>query len=135
MVLRPRNLLSATQLVRLCSAASGGASEDIQLGMDVMVGTADGRRRVFKALIDTGAQTNCVRMGTFPQKYFKPAKVPIALSTVSCEPLQGGQPEVYVRLIFCPEGSGGKALKVDHWDVEADLYDSAIQVDLILGYP
>ena len=42
LVLKPMHLLSKTQLVRLCSAAQGGGSEDKQLLMTVVVETADG---------------------------------------------------------------------------------------------
>ena len=134
-VLQPRQLLTSAQLVRLCQAPGGAASADMQLLLDVVVETPDGKRRFLKALVDTGAQTNCIHMNALPGHYFAAAQSPIALSTVSGEPLQGGRREVAVKLHFCPEGPQGKTLRTGPWTVDAKMYDSATSVDIILGYP
>ena len=82
-VLKPRQLMTAAQLVHLCKARGSNPAEDIQLVMNVMVETEAGQRQTLKALVDTGAQTNCIRTEALPQHYFTPAKNPITLSTVS----------------------------------------------------
>ena len=126
--------MTAAQLVRLCRARGNSPAEDIPLVLDVLAETSDGRRHRLKALVDTGAQTNCIRAAELPQQYFQPARRPISLSTVSGDVLPGGSREVDIKLFFAPEAPGGRAVG-SAWGVDASLYDSATTVDLILGYP
>ena len=133
-ILKPRQLMTAAQLVRLCRARGDAPAEDIQLVLDVLAETSDGRQHRLKALVDTGAQTNCIRAAALPQQYFQPARRPISLSTVSGDVLPGGSREVDIKLFFAPEAPGGRAVG-SAWGVDASLYDSATTVDLILCYP
>ena len=61
-----------------------------QLLMEVEV-AVHGEKKAIKALIDTGAQANLVRGDLFPADCFRPARQPLALSTVSGEALPGGR--------------------------------------------
>ena len=134
-VLEPRHLLPVEQLVRMCSHHMQGVNGAMQLMFTLNVLTADGQKHILNALIDTGAQTNCIRHDALPQHYFEPSQSPIHLSTVSGSPLPGGQREVQVELDFRPISRDGRPLRVKSWRVPASLYDATMKVDIILGYP
>ena len=132
-VLQPRQLLTNEQLIRLFSTHQSPSSADLQLIMDVKFETPDGAHRFLRALIDTGAQTNCIRMDALPPRYYTAASKHISMTTVSGEPLQGGRREVALNLHFRSSGRLGDTL--GSWTVDAKMYDSEANVDIILGYP
>ena len=132
-VLQPRQLLTNEQLIRLFRTHQNPSSADLQLIMDVKVETPDGAHRFLRALIDTGAQTNCIRMDALPSRYYTTASQPISMMTVSGEPLHGGRREAALKLHFRSSGPTGDTL--GSWTVDAKVYDSAANVDIILGYP
>jgi hypothetical protein len=132
-ILQPRQLLTNEQLIRLFRTHPSPSSADLQLIMDVKVETPDGAHRFLRALIDTGAQTNCIRMNALPSRYYATASQPISITTVSGEPLQGGRREAALKLHFRSSARRGSCL--GSWTVDAKMYDSACSVDIILGYP
>ena len=103
-----------------------------QLLMEV-IATAGREKLPMKVLIDTGAQANLVRRDLFPPECLRPARKPLALSTVSGEALPGGQQEVKLKLLFSAETDTGKQVP-ECWTVEAVLHDAEIGCDAILGY-
>ena len=133
-VLEPRHLLPVAQLIRLCNQ-NGPKGHGMQLLMGLSVVTHDGCKHHLQALVDTGAQTNCIRHDALPRCYFMAAKIPISLSTVSGEALPGGSQEVQVELQFKPTSMHGKPLRVKSWKIMSNLYEANMQVDMILGYP
>ena len=132
-ILQPRQLLTNEQLIRLFRTHPNPSSADLQLIMDVKVETPDGAHRFLRALIDTGAQTNCIRMDAIPSRYYATASQPISMKTVSGEPLQGGRREAALKLHFRSSGPTGDTL--GSWNVDAKMYDSACSVDLHRGLP
>ena len=66
-----------------------------QLLMEVLA-SVHGEEREMHVLIDTGAQANLVRRDLFPADCFRPARRPLAFSTVSGETLPGGQYEIHL---------------------------------------
>ena len=134
-VLEPRHLLPISKLVQLCGRQGHDNSGAMQLMLALNVLTQDGQKHCLHALIDTGAQTNCIRHDALPAHCYKPSQAPIRLSTVSGSPLPGGQREVQVDLDFRPMGRDGRPLRVKSWRVPASLYDASMKVDIILGYP
>ena len=67
----------------------------------------NGEERTILALVDTGAQANLVRRGPFPSKCFRPALVPLDLTTVSGEVLPGGRSEIKLSLSVSAEAEDG----------------------------
>ena len=93
-ILEPRHLLPVAQLVRMCNQHGPEGHGEMQLLMNLSVITQDGTEYHLKALVDTGAQTNCIRHNAMPRHHCEQAKAPITLITVSGENLPGGKHEV-----------------------------------------
>ena len=103
-----------------------------QLLMEVEA-TVHGVKRTMRVLIDTGAQANLVRQDLFPGSCFKPARRPLALSTVSGDMLPGGQREIRLKMTFATETEDGNPVD-GGWKVATVLHDADIGCDAILGY-
>ena len=95
--------------------------------------TCNGVKRKLLALVDTGAQVNLVRHDLFPKDCFQPSRNPLALSTVSGEPLPGGKSEVRLQLRFTAETPDGEPVPRG-WTVFANFHDADIGCDAILSY-
>ena len=93
----------------------------------------DGVKRSLLALVDTGAQVNLIRHDLFPKECFRPARNPLALSTVSCEALPGGRNEVHLKLKFAAEKPTGEPVP-QGWITSACFHDADIGCDAILSY-
>ena len=107
----------------------GGAT---QLLMRVEV-DLDGDVRHIRVLVDTGAQVNLIRHDIPPAYMMRPAQRPLSLSTVSGEPLPGGQREVELPMRFAAMEEN--RVPVDGgWTTSARFYDAEISCDAILGY-
>jgi hypothetical protein len=72
-VLKPHQLLPVAKLAALCQEEEG---QESQLLMQVCVETTDGAQHLLMALVDTGAQTSCIRGGALPAHYFAEARNP-----------------------------------------------------------
>ena len=93
----------------------------------------DGVKRTLLALVDTGAQVNLVRSDLFPRECFRPARNPLALSTVSGEALPGGRHEARLKLKFAAERPSGEPVP-QGWTTSAYFHDADIGCDAILSY-
>jgi len=92
-----------------------------------------GEKKTIKVLFDTGVQANLVRRDLFPLDCFKPARQPLALSTVSGEMLPGGRQEIKLQMKFTAETEDGQPVQ-QGWKIGAVLHDADIWCDAILGY-
>ena len=103
-----------------------------QLLMEVQA-RCNGEERIILALVDTGAQANLVRRGLFSSECFRPARVPLALTTVSGEVLPGGRSEIKLSLSFSAEADDGAPVQ-QRWKTTAWFHDADIGCDAILSY-
>ena len=80
-----------------------------QLIVKARVWTSLGETRVLSILVDTGAQVNLVKQGSFGEEAFVPAKRPVDLVSVSGDKVEGGQKAVPLSVAFlAKDWSGGE---------------------------
>ena len=84
--------------------------------------------RVFRVLIDTGAQAHLVRTGPFPQQQWEPAAKPICLTTVTAGAMPGGMLSGKIEMCFM-------ATRQSSMTREAEFYEADIHSDGIWGFP
>ena len=103
-----------------------------QLLMEVTA-TCGAVSRKLRALVDTGAEANLIRHDIFPKDCFRPAREPLALSTVNGNALPGGRNEVQLRIKFIAETSSGEPVP-QGWTTSVWFHDADIGSDAILSY-
>ena len=107
--------------------------EVLQLVLNVGCEMPDGERRVIKALVDTGAEENLIRMGIIPSKYFQRAGKLLKFVAANGTVMSGGDRTTKLKLEFRRQDEGGQISCSDFR--EGEFYESEIRVDMILSYP
>ena len=107
--------------------------EEMQLIMAIVVSLQNNEKRVFKILIDTGAQINLIRKDMVPEWMFTDAPEKINLRTVSGQRLAGGERQVDLMLGF-RQVLQGETMPDLRWE-PATFYEADIRVDAILSHP
>jgi hypothetical protein len=99
---------------------------DMQLVVPITI-PLKGKRVTLKVLIDTGAQTNLVRIGVLPTNLFHKSSKPLRLMTANNSLMAGGVREVRLDMIFFVGQQKSR--------LRAKFYEADIKVDAIIGYP
>ena len=86
-----------------------------------------------RVLVDTGAEVSIVRRGLFSVDAEEPARVPVALETVSGERMGGGDHTIRLTLCLYATDCGENRVGYQH-KMEDDFYLGDIEEDVILSY-
>ena len=84
-----------------------------------------------KALVDTGAMMNIIKMGIFPGHVFSPTQNPVTLVGANGCIIAGGQLEITLDLTFIKEG--GEHKEPLEWHTTATFIDADVHMEAILG--
>jgi hypothetical protein len=100
--------------------------------MRVHVRLPDKTQKIFKILIDTGAEVNLVKQSAIPQHFFKISPKPLRLITASGDEMFGGKREVELLLVFDQFWNG--IPMCESFEGRGAFYEAKIDVDAILSY-
>ena len=108
-------------------------NNNLQLILRLPLTLANGETREIKALIDTGAEANLIRMGLLPSHLFFQSQNPLSLIAANGQRLGGGERIIPTVLGFVAQQNG--EIQPELMVFPADFHEAEIQVDAIISYP
>ena len=110
----------------------GVKSHQKALILSMLVILPDGMKIPLKALVDTGCESNLVRKGLIPQKYFAKATKGVRFVAANGSILGGGDHQVSLELISCVKNVDDETRRFLKFPTT--FYEADISVDALLSF-
>ena len=107
--------------------------DHMQLVLKLLCELPDGRRRILKVLVDTGAEANLIKTGIIPPHLIQAAMERLSFVAANGLKIPGGEREVDLNLAFRQRVNDQDSVH-KLWRT-AKFYEAQIRVDAILSFP